>query len=907
MASKAKKKPTKLPRRSRKAKSTSLEHIISDENRRLLDLLPDFALIISSDSTIQYVNATVPEFNRQSILGTKAIALTREEERDGYQKAIASVLQSKSPHTFEGRDINGRTYLSRLIPLHDSDHVLVISTEISERKRMEEDLRSNREFVDRIAQTSPHIMYVFNIQLRTNVYANRQIARDLGYSVEEIQRLGVGFLAELLHPDDRARAAEHLRGWDQAADGVVREIEYRMRHKHGGWRWFLGRDTVFSRDDRGQVVEIIGAAQEIHARKMGEAMIKASENRLSAIIENTPNVAIQCYDPEGRVLAWNTASEKMFGFKAADAIGKTLDLLTLTPEQARDFSETLRGIQPERAIGPLEFEFKRRDGSIGICLSTIFEIPSMTATRNYICMDIDITDRKKAVEALRESELRNRTLVEYAPEAVVVLDVERNRFVDVNEIATKLFACSREELLSKGPVEVSSAMTPDGRPSAEAARDYIGRALKGETPVFEWTHVDAVGREIATEVRLVRLPASGRKLVRGSVIDIGERKRLEEQFRQIQKVESIGRLAGGVAHDFNNLLTSILGFTDLAILAVAGDTATCERLERVRESALRGARLTQQLLAFARRQVIHPQVVDLRLLLGQMSEMLERLIGEDVELKTMVQPNLGHVKVDLGQIEQVLMNMSINARDAMPSGGTLLIEAGNVVLDQEYANTHLEVKAGHYVEIAVSDSGMGIVPEIQRHIFEPFFTTKPAGKGTGLGLSTCYGIVKQSGGHISVYSEVGKGTTFKIYLPRTDEGAKEPMVEVNGANPAMGTETVLLVEDDEMIRTLATEVLTMKGYQVLCAEDGVDALAKVRSEQGEIHLIITDVVMPKMGGHELAEIVVKERPKVRILYTSGYSENTLANGTLEQGTHFIQKPYTPSTLVKKVREILDED
>ncbi|MCW8129676.1 MAG: PAS domain S-box protein [Planctomycetota bacterium] len=888
--------------------ATDLDAILPPEQRRLLDLLPDFALVLDSAGTILYVNATVPEFSRQSVIGKKAIDLTREAERGAYLKAIRTVLKTRQPFTMEGVDINGRAYLNRLIPLEGGKrayYVLVISTEITERKKMEEDLRSNRAFVDRIAQTSPHIMYVFNIPLRTNVYANRQIARDLGYGVKDVQRMGGKFLAKLLHPDDQARASEHLKGWDAVPDGVVREFEYRMRHKDGTWRWFLGRDAVFSRDERGQVVEIIGTAQEIHARKMAEEMIQASENRLSAIVENTPNVAIQSYDQDGRVLTWNSASEKMFGFRAREAVGKTLDKLIHTPEEARAFRETLQQIKPDHALGPNEYDFRRRDGTSGVCLSTIFEIPSMTEKRNFICMDVDITDRKKAEGALRESEQRNRTLVEYAPEAVVVFDVSLQRFVDVNEVATKLFCCSREELLTKGPVELSAATAPDGRPSGEVAKEVIGRTLKGETPVFEWTHMDVFGREIATEVRLVRLPASGRQLVRGSIIDIGERKRLEEQLRQIQKVESIGRLAGGVAHDFNNLLTSILGFTDLAILAVAGDASTVERLERVRESALRGARLTQQLLAFARRQVIHPQVVDLRALLAQMSEMLDRLIGEDVDLKTIAPPTLGRVKVDLGQLEQVLMNMAINARDAMPNGGELVIEADNVVLDEEYAQAHLEVKAGPYVEIAVTDTGMGIEPEIRKHIFEPFFTTKPAGKGTGLGLSTCYGIVKQSGGHITVYSEVGRGTTFKIYLPRTDEGAREPMTEHNGSLSATGSETVLLVEDDEMIRTLATEVLVMKGYQVLCAEDGVDALAKIRAQQGEIHLIITDVVMPKMGGHELAEIVSKERPKVRILYTSGYSENSIANGALTETSHFIQKPYTPTSLARKVREILD--
>jgi len=387
-----------------------------------------------------------------------------------------------------------------------------------------------------------------------------------------------------------------------------------------------------------------------------------------------------------------------------------------------------------------------------------------------------------------------------------------------------------------------------------------------------------------------------------------ERKQLEAQFLQAQKMESVGRLAGGVAHDFNNLLTAMLGYATLALGAIPPDNPARLHVHQVQRAANRAASLTHQLLAFARRQIIEPRVTNLNHLILDMDKMLRRLIGEDIELLTLVARDLWAVKVDPSQIEQVLVNLAVNARDAMSEGGRLTIETANVTLGSDYARSHAEVSPGEYVMLAVSDTGLGMTEEVKAHLFEPFFTTKEQGKGTGLGLATCYGLVKQSGGHIWVYSEVGKGTTFKIYLPRVEEAVSGLPQHEAAAPPRRGTETVLLVEDEPSVREVAAHVLRDQGYRVLEAANGDEAfrLAQEYANQ-EIHLLLADVVLPQMGGRELADRLKALRPDIKVLFISGYTDNAIVHhGALEAGVAFLQKPFSPTALARKVREVLDK-
>jgi signal transduction histidine kinase len=386
-----------------------------------------------------------------------------------------------------------------------------------------------------------------------------------------------------------------------------------------------------------------------------------------------------------------------------------------------------------------------------------------------------------------------------------------------------------------------------------------------------------------------------------------ERAALQEQLRQSQKMEAIGKLAGGVAHDFNNLLTVIQGYGELILNSVDQNSPLRQDVQEIINASERASSLTRQLLAFSRKQVLQPKVLDLNTHVSNMDKMLRRMIGEDIELVTLLAENLGRIKADPGQIEQVILNLALNAKDAMLKGGKLTIETANVKLDESYAHSHIGVTPGHYVMLSVSDNGVGMTPEIKERIFEPFFTTKEKGKGTGLGLSTVYGIIQQSGGNVWVYSEPGVGTTFKIYLPVIEEGRDSIQSLAVSTKPLQGSETILLVEDEEMVRKLACTVLQKYGYTVLEAPNGEEALRIVQGQNGNpIHLMVTDVVMPGMSGRQLADRLGSLWPEMKVLYMSGYTDNAIVHhGVLDPGIAYIQKPFAPNALTSKVREILD--
>ena len=409
----------------------------------------------------------------------------------------------------------------------------------------------------------------------------------------------------------------------------------------------------------------------------------------------------------------------------------------------------------------------------------------------------------------------------------------------------------------------------------------------------------------ALELRVLERTTQLEDASRDLLSEITERKSLEAQLMQSQKMEAVGRLAGGVAHDFNNLLTVIAGFGELLSEGLDHNSPLHEYSEEIKKAAERAAHLTRQLLAFGRRQILQPQVLDLNTVVADVDKMLRRLIGEDIQLKTVQNPSLGQVMADPMQIQQILLNLAVNSRDAMPKGGKLTIETANVELDEAYARGHINVTPGSYVMLAVSDTGTGMDAETRAHIFEPFFTTKEKGKGTGLGLATVYGIVKQSGGNIYVYSEPGLGTTFKIYLPQIEEPAPLPAAEKPQELLSETQRTILLVEDEAGVRTLARKVMESKGFRVLEAIQGEQALKILKEHAGPIHLLLTDVVLPGMGGRELAGHIEALHPEMRVLFMSGYTDEAIvSHGVLQSGIAFIPKPFTPDALVRKVHEIL---
>jgi len=510
-------------------------------------------------------------------------------------------------------------------------------------------------------------------------------------------------------------------------------------------------------------------------------------------------------------------------------------------------------------------------------------------------------ERRRAEEALRESEKRLQAILDNSP-ALIFLKNTEGRYLYVNPQFAKLTPLTREQILGKTDDEIFLPA------QAAAFRTNDLKVLQaGVALEFEEVADQQDGPHTSIVSKFPLRNAEGKVYaICGIATDITERKSLEAQLRQSQKMEAIGQLAGGIAHDFNNLLTVINGYSELMLLSLPVEHPHCATFEQIRQAGEKASRLNRQLMAFSRQQVLQPKVLDLNAVVANIDTMLQRVIGEDIDLLTILSPGLASVKADPGQIEQVLMNLLVNARDAMPAGGRLTIETADVVLDTDYARTHVAVNPGRYVMLAVSDNGCGMDAETQARIFEPFFTTKELGKGTGLGLSTVYGIVKQSGGNIGVYSEPGRGTTFRIYLPRIEEAAEA--VEPGKAREQLprGSETILLVEDEAGVRTLAKTILQTHGYTVLDAAQGKDAFLLSGQHEGLIHLMVTDMVMPEMSGREVADRLKPLRPNMKVLFMSGFTDKAMVHhGELDRGMAFLQKPFTPQTLARKVREVLD--
>lgn len=513
-------------------------------------------------------------------------------------------------------------------------------------------------------------------------------------------------------------------------------------------------------------------------------------------------------------------------------------------------------------------------------------------------------EKRKIEKALLESEKKYRTLIESAGEAIIVAQDGVIKFA--NSKGEELYGYLEEELASR---PLTDFIFEEDR---EMVRDRHKNRLRGEdvTNSYDFRIVHKDGHVRWVHLNVSSYSWDNRSAALCFMTDITEHKKLEQQFIQSQKMEAVGRLAGGVAHDFNNLMTAVIGNADMLLMSLTKDDPLREDVAEIKKAGNRATSLTRQLLAFSRRQVLQPMVLNLNTVLTDTDKMLRRLIGEDLEMAMILEPELGKVNVDPGQVEQVVMNLAINARDAMPEGGKLTIETANVDLDREYAHKKgvMELQPGPYVMLAISDKGIGMDKETQSHIFDPFFTTKAIGKGTGLGLSTVYGIVKQSNGYIWVYSEPGQGTTFKIYLPRV-QGEEALLKKEPGPKELLqGSETVLIVEDDEAVRNLSKKILKQSGYNVLEAQDGEEALMVSRAYEGPLHLLLTDVVMPKMSGRELADRLQALRPEIKILFMSGYTDNAIIrHGTLESDVNFMQKPFTPELLSQRIRRILDQE
>jgi len=653
------------------------------------------------------------------------------------------------------------------------------------------------------------------------------------------------------------------------------------------------------------------------------AQMRQAEENYRSIFENAVEGVFQS-TKTGKFLAVNPAMARILGYDSPE------DLMTnITHIPTQIYVDSERGVeaanlQEERGvILGFEFEAYRKDGQkmwVSLNRRTVWDEKGVELYREGSIEDI--SERKHAEEEqarlsaeIREQRERLKTIVDTVPGVVFEAwgRPDRDSTVDfVSDFAEPMLGYSVAEW-SATPGFWLSIVHPDDkeRVGKELAMQFAERKVGAME--FRWIGKD--GRIVWVRAHTVVIfdQAGTAAGVRGVVTDITGRKQMEdalreseEQLRQSQKMEAVGRLAGGVAHDFNNLLTAINGYSSLALQRLDGDHPIRSYLEEIKKAGDRAANLTRQLLAFGRKQILQPLALNLNDTVVDMSKMLQRLIGEDVELITKLDPGLSRIKADPGQIEQVLVNLVVNAKDAMPQGGKLTIETRNVTIDQEYADKHADPEPGRYILLAVSDTGTGMDDETERHIFEPFFTTKEKGKGTGLGLSTVYGIVKQSGGNVWVYSELGHGTTFKIYLPQFEAGPAKTEVASVEAPAIGGTETILLVEDEDVVRALASQILQQAGYKVMAAGRGDEAIRMSSEYASEIHLLLTDVVMPETSGKEVAKSVSSTRPGVRVLFMSGYTDEAIVHhGVLDKDVEFIQKPFAPAALVKKVRAVLD--
>ena len=609
---------------------------------------------------------------------------------------------------------------------------------------------------------------------------------------------------------------------------------------------------------------------------------------------------ISFFDADGRLMLVNSEWERTRGWTLKEIQEQNLDILAESYpdpkelQRARDFLTASTG---EWA----DFKITVKDGEV---IDTTWAAARLSDA-TCVAIGQNITERKRADENLS----RLAAIVECSDTAIISQTLDGN-ITSWNHGAERIYGYSESEVIGQS----ISIIAPKDR--LEEFSLFLDKIRCGErVEHFETVRQTKDGRLIDISLTISAIRNKTGQIVGASSIasDVTERKRTEEalrqsgeQLQQAQKMESVGRLAGGVAHDFNNLLTAITGYTELTLRKLNQSDPLRKNLEEVKKAAERASGLTRQLLAFSRKQVMQPKVIDLNAIISEMNRMLPRLIGEDIKIEKRLAADLGRIEADPGQIEQVIVNLVVNARDAMPQGGTLTVETSNVIMDEELVRKYVSVQPGAHILLAISDTGCGIDEETQRYIFEPFFTTKELGKGTGLGLSTVFGIVKQSKGSIWVNSEVGKGTTFCIYLPRVDAQVDAPEVKAALKKIAKGTGTVLLVEDDDLVRGIARTTLEMCGYKVLEAANGGEALLIIREHRCKIDLMLTDVIMPRMSGRTLVQEVASLCPEMKMLYMSGYTDDVIMpHGVFQEGLAFIHKPFTPEALSRKVREVLE--
>jgi len=700
--------------------------------------------------------------------------------------ALTKVLENLVDHNEAARALRDRQERLEVLvgkrTLELSEANARLRREIEDRTRAGQALEESRHFIERVLEATPGLLYIYDPLEHRTLYANRAAETFFGRTIEEFQRRGPVLVEDFVHPDDVPLVVEHHRRMLGAADGQVGEVEFRVRHADGQWRWLRCRDVPFSRTPDGRTHQILGVAEDVTGHKGVLDALNAERDFIAAVL-NTAGALVVVMDREGRIIRFNHTCELVTGYAADEAIGRCLWDLLIVPEEK----------EPVKAV-------------FGKLVSGDF--PN-THENHWI------------------SKTGERRLIAWSNTAIV-----------------------------------------GGR---------------GEVVYVIGTGLDVTEQRRAEEAL----------------------RQSEERLRQAQKMEAIGRLAGGIAHDFNNQLTVVLGYCDMLLGEMRPDDPLRPWVEEILKASQRSETLTSRLLTFSRKQIMHPEILNLRQVIGDLRALLGRVIGEDIDLRMSFPDDLGRVKADRSLFEQALMNLVVNARDAMPRGGCLAIETANAWLDEAYAAAHPEVVPGAYVAVTVTDTGIGMDRETLQRIFDPFFTTKPVGQGTGLGLPMAYGFVKQSSGHIGVDSTPGKGTAFRLYLPRVEGPAAAPKPAAQAAPKARGAGAILLVEDEDSVRALVARLLRAAGYTVVAAASPGEALAMSEQHGGKFDLLLTDIVMPEMSGCELARRLRAVRADLKVLLVTGYTEEyVIRHGMIDEGMDLLTKPFTPETLAEAVQRAL---
>jgi len=894
---------------------TGYDHLFFKD---LLLNLPAAVVVHSPDTRIVYCNpvATVLlGLTEEQLFGRKAIdpgwSFIREDGSETPFEAypVNRVLSSGKAVRDLVAGINRPSVrdlvwvMVNAFPLFDESgrisRVIVAFTDITLMKKAAEIIRTSemelRTLFDGIAAGIGIVVD------RKFIKINRGLCMITGYTEDEL--LNNSVLNLYIDEQEFIRAGSELYNPDNKNKIIV--IETRCRRKDCEIRNVLIYSSFINSDDPSK--GIISTILDITERKQAEDALRRSEEEFKSLFEASSAGAAILYNRMFKRV--NSVMCRITGFSSEEFIGMPTRMLYADDNEYERVGKTLYLMIRDEGFGMVEARIMHKNGSLIDVVICGSPLDKNNPSKGVSVTILDISQRKRAEEALRQSEAEFKSLFETIPAGAVML-VDRV-FKRVSNKMTQMLGYSEEEMINR-----SSRIIYDSDEEFERA----GRELYGSMKL------DGLGR---TESKIKRKdgsmidvllyvspldPLDFSKGVSGTVEDITERKKaetekekLKEQLIQSQKMESIGRLAGGVAHDFNNMLTAIIGNTELAMLKLDRKERIYSRLSIVKQAAESAADLTRQLLTFSRKQIINPTVIDLNDIISSIQNMLIRLIGENITLRIILQKGLYPIKIDASQIQQIIINLAINARDAMPEGGTLIIETGNTILDEDYCRRHDYPISSEHVMLVVSDNGSGLTDEVKEHLFEPFFTTKAQSKGTGLGLATVYGAVKQNGGIIDVYSEERQGTTFKIYFPISVEDISALPRNWENENMPEGTETILLVEDNPLVLDFSKGILEMLGYRLLTATSGEDAITAVETYSDTIHLLMTDVVLPGINGHALAEKIQTKKPGIKVLFNSGYTkESIVTQCILKQGIHFISKPFNAHSIAQKIREVLDE-